>query len=287
MDRQEAETIIKASPLANYVDELSRLFEPSIRLIAEPVSMDKLALGESHFGGDADLPLNFEWPEDATGPLSLIAQMNLSDCYRIMPESPLPSTGWLCFFYETTDQVWGFDPDDRHSWRVCYFNADSTSLQRHRISDGSKGTAFKPTRLLMRQDVTLPLPGDDFFPLPFDCDDDQDETYYELYEALTFQLDRNSHRLLGHPAMIQGEMRQECQLVSNRLYCGNEKGRSDPVAKEHLGGAKDWMLLLQVDSHEDGPGWMWGDAGMLYFWIRRQDLQSLEFNKSWMILQCG
>ncbi|MBN2825133.1 MAG: DUF1963 domain-containing protein, partial [Campylobacterales bacterium] len=31
----------------------------------------------------------------------------------------------------------------------------------------------------------------------------------------------------------------------------------------------------------------WGDLGLLYFWVRESDLKSLDFRKSWMILQCG
>jgi uncharacterized protein YwqG len=50
-------------------------------------------------------------------------------------------------------------------------------------------------------------------------------------------------------------------------------------------GAQDWILLLQVDSDDDAQ-MMWGDAGMLYFWIRRQDLAQAAFGKAWCILQC-
>ncbi len=62
----------------------------------------------------------------------------------------------------------------------------------------------------------------------------------------------------------------------------------------HLGGpsvpegAKDWILLLQVDTDDDsdGPGWMWGDCGRIYFWIRRQDLAARRFDRAWTVLQC-
>jgi uncharacterized protein YwqG len=50
-------------------------------------------------------------------------------------------------------------------------------------------------------------------------------------------------------------------------------------------GADDWLLLLQLDS--DGTAdVLWGDVGMLYFWIRRQDLQEQRFDKVWMTMQC-
>jgi uncharacterized protein YwqG len=45
------------------------------------------------------------------------------------------------------------------------------------------------------------------------------------------------------------------------------------------------MLLLQIDS-DDAIGWTWGDAGRLYFWIRKQDLAARRFDRVWTILQC-
>jgi uncharacterized protein YwqG len=32
---------------------------------------------------------------------------------------------------------------------------------------------------------------------------------------------------------------------------------------------------------------VWGDFGMLYFWIRRNDLVDRRFDRCWMALQCG
>jgi uncharacterized protein YwqG len=38
---------------------------------------------------------------------------------------------------------------------------------------------------------------------------------------------------------------------------------------------------------DDDAGMMWGDGGMLYFWIRREDLEKSRFDRCWMILQCS
>jgi len=64
-------------------------------------------------------------------------------------------------------------------------------------------------------------------------------------------------------------MRNQTQLVANGLYCGDESGYQDPKAKELESDAAAWNLLLQIDS-DDCTGWMWGDSGTVYFWIRGQ-----------------
>ena len=51
-------------------------------------------------------------------------------------------------------------------------------------------------------------------------------------------------------------------------------------------GAADWRLLLQLDS-DDGVDFMWGDAGVLYFWIREADARAMRFDRVWLVLQCA
>ena len=81
-------------------------------------------------------------------------------------------------------------------------------------------------------------------------------------------------------------MELECQLASNGLYVGDATGYQHPRRFELEGGATDWELLLQLDSDDDAD-MMWGDAGALYFWIRKQDAETADFSKVWMVLQCG
>ena len=59
---------------------------------------------------------------------------------------------------------------------------------------------------------------------------------------------------------------------------------NDPQAKELSKGAKEWQLLLQIDTDEN-IGMRWGDAGMIYYWMRASDLQKCDFDDSWLVLQ--
>jgi uncharacterized protein YwqG len=91
--------------------------------------------------------------------------------------------------------------------------------------------------------------------------------------------------MFGWPDLVQNPMQLECQLASNGIYVGGAAGWRDPRVPQLEGGAAEWMLLLQVDT-DDEAGWMWGDSGTLYYWIRRPDLAAGRFDRIWMIFQC-
>jgi uncharacterized protein YwqG len=94
------------------------------------------------------------------------------------------------------------------------------------------------------------------------------------------------HQVWGFPDPIQGdEMELECQLVSHGLYCGDSSGYLSREAAPLKDGARDWRLLLQIDTDEE-LGVMWGDGGILYFWIREEDARAGRFDQAWAVLQC-
>jgi len=84
--------------------------------------------------------------------------------------------------------------------------------------------------------------------------------------------------------VIQNEMDVQCQLVTH----GSPLEDFQTLAAKRLEDTtRDWIMLLQLDTDDSGPpGWMWGDAGCLYFWIRQQDLAAHRFERCWTILQC-
>lgn len=78
----------------------------------------------------------------------------------------------------------------------------------------------------------------------------------------------------------------EAQLVMNGLYCGDASGYRDPRRTDLERACEEWRLLLQLDSDETAK-LMWGDLGMLYFWVRQSDLSRGDLSSAWMTLQCG
>ena len=101
------------------------------------------------------------------------------------------------------------------------------------------------------------------------------ETYIEFCETLWPARSPGEvvkHQMFGYASPVQNEMELECQFQRS-----GEKPRWDLPPERFIDASRDWVLLLQVDSDDGkaGPGWMWGDAGMVYFWIHRDDLTGI------------
>jgi len=212
-------------------------------------------------------------------PLGFIAQIDLSKTPRV--SDMLPESGWLYFFYDRSSQPWGFDPADRGACRVVYVDCDRSTLQSIKPPDDADADHLAACRAV-EATAMLSLPGE----LP---NVEYGTAAYKAYEQLREQLAPAGgilHQLVGLAGEIQHPMEEECQLVTNGLYCGDSTGYESPQAAALRPGAADWRLLLQIDTDEDGPGWMWGDCGRIFFWIREQDLRSRRFDDVWLILQC-
>lgn len=269
-------------------------------------SLVKDVSGRSRFGGAPLLPPAASWPSyqpietempSAPGPppdrrrldqrhLEFLLQVDLAEVRGDFggAEQLLPESGLLTFFYDVENQPWGFDPENLDGSRVLLF--DDGDVVERIPPEGveplkRRGITFFPS-------VTFPHYGsriyealDERVVLPVQYDEFVNEVEAQGYPDAS-----GRHRLLGHAANIQGDMQLEAQLVSHGLYCGDETGYQDPRAAKLVPGASDWLMLLQLDT-DDGVDMMWGDVGMLYFWIRRADLLARRFERTWMTLQCS
>lgn len=234
----------------------------------------------SHFGGDPQLPAGIEWPEHNGKRLTLLARVSLPEVHAAGAIDWLPRTGALLFFYDAEDEPWGFDPKDAGSARVLLV----PDLAQPAVADaGGPGDFDLPTQPIMFTAIQSPPgPHRDGFVIQ------EDEV--EPFEALGAQMygGKPRHQIGGFPYCVQNDsMELECQLVTHGLYLGDETGWNDPHVEQLAAGSADWRLLLQLDD-DDEPGMpMWGDCGLLYFWIREQDAREGRFDRGWTILQCS
>lgn len=271
----------------------------TIRLYQTEADDNTIGIGQTKIGGNPDLPNEIAWvsetntiettekkflifsskkQETITKPLSFIAQINLTEVSKFDKDNLLPKSGMLYFFYSAEQEAWGFDYKDKNKFKVIYWNGNLSELRRNDFPNDLPGySCFKPCSVEVKSEISLPSYGHEVYD---DFEDGEDDKFWEeVYD------DGNLNKLLGYSDNIQNDMEFECELVTNGLYCGDPSGYNDPRAKELEPNAKNWRLLLQIDSNEEN-GMMWGDVGRLYFWIRKDDLLNQKFDKSWFSLQC-
>lgn len=285
MDATALAGLMEAAGLGSKRDPLLRLVLPAVRFFTDPAT--RLSLGESRIGGAPDVSGDFRWPEFGGQPLAFIAQLNLAQFASLLPAGELPLAGWLLFFNDARQQNWGFDPKDRGSAIVAYVPPDAV-LQRIAVPESlDEQGRFSPCAVRDLR-VVLTLPGYEsplLDPLGF-SKGEQDRYFEDVLQPLNAAEGQVYHQLGGYAEPIQNDMQLECQLTTHGIYCGDASGYEDPRRNALEAGTADWRLLLQVDS-DDNAQMMWGDAGRLYYWIRRQDLAARRFDDSWLILQCG
>jgi uncharacterized protein YwqG len=253
---------------------LRRLLLPSLRLrSAGPTAPDSTG---TRFGGLPLLAAGTGWPHSPSGqPQSFLAQLNSNDVSKLLPADTL-----LAFFYDVEEQPWGFDPADAGGWRVI-----ATPVAEARPQSGP-AEAFAPLAAVADPVDTVPDRWEEPIDEPASRNrSEHKEAYEEFYDAAERDDEIAVHRVFGWPEIIQNPMQRECQLASNGVNTGTPEGWRDPRVAELEPGAADWILLFQIDSDEDA-GWMWGDAGRIYYWIRRQDLAAGVFDRVWLVLQC-
>ena len=103
----------------------------------------------------------------------------------------------------------------------------------------------------------------------------KDEELSEPYDYGNF-----SHRLLGHPDYIQlGDTRYMLALdhdTEGRFISDGFGNYTNPA--EFVAEARRWRLLAQFTGDEHAR-MSWGNGGMIYFWIREEDLAARRFDQ--------
>jgi uncharacterized protein YwqG len=236
------------------------------------------APSRSHFGGSPNLPPQVAWPERNGTSLACLARLSLPEIHRAHPIEWLPRDGALLFFYDIDNQPWGFDPKDRGGWAVRLVPdlADAVSSAGSSSGLPHRNVAFR------RIDVLPSFDRDAVERLALSSK--ESDRYADLSDAV-FRTEPR-HQIAGFPSPIQGDgMELESQLASHGVYCGDERFNTDSRVPSLTPDAVTWRLLLQFDS-EDDLDVMWGDAGIIYYWVEADAARVGRFENAWLILQC-
>ncbi len=267
-----------------------------------PMAADApIAPGGSKFGGKPDLPADFAWPYHegvdysdvrANRPLAFLAQLNCAELKPYDAEHLLPETGVLSFFYELETTPWGYDPADRGCARVYWFENEPLQPTEH-PDDLMEEYRFAELALDFSASVMLPS-YEEFDHLTCGETDIDWDDYEELCAERELHVphEEDQHTVLGYASLMQGECLTECEMVERRgLYMGNGDAMLalGEIERAQLNAdSRAWVLLFQMGSVETAEmELMFGDCGLIYFYIRREDLARRDFSRVWLILQCG
>jgi hypothetical protein len=245
--------LLEAQELGRLIPDLTPQVRPAIRLATSRT--DDIAIGASKVGGDPDLPADVAWP-DRGGPMEFLAQIDLAEAAAALP-TRLPSSGHLWFFLRTG--AWGGKPAD--DGLVLYAPAGVELASR--TFPGAEAPEQTPSSCAVTMTGYEDLP-DESAVLPPRAEEHEVEGYLEIRDYLA-QAGGSAHKLLGHDNPVQGPVLEE--------------------ARHEAKDGADWILLLQLDT-DDRAEMMWGDAGMLYFCIRADDLDARRFDQALLIMQC-
>jgi uncharacterized protein YwqG len=269
----------KMYKLTHYLDALKPMLKPKIDVALTSTVGSNSNDVFSRMGGRPDLNINQVWPKDENGKsLSFIGQLKAIEVSKFDASGLFPKNGLLSFFYCSEQEAWGFDPKDKQRFRVIYTKESETVVKHEFPEDLDSSAIFKLNYL--KFSAELSIPSFEYEIINEMIADEDVDNYLDLCEG-------SENQIFGYANCVQGTMELECQLVSNGLYCGDATGYEDPRRNELEKGANDWVLLFQVGSDEYKTGMIWGDSGTLFYWIKKQDLAKNDFDKAWLILQCG
>lgn len=247
-------------------------------------------------GGKPYLPSDFVWPvftskeDHVTRPLSFFCQVNLAEIKTYDNDHMLPTCGMLYFFYECESFRWGFDPDDSGAAQVFYFENTDGFVPFDLPQELDKAYIMPEIAVKFSTKNSYPMYEELEFHSDIVCEwEDYDKSLEKL--GVNMEDDPEGHKLLGYADIIQNEMVSECERAIRGLYSGDSESYRKTTEDENADiqeKAKDWILLLQLGTIEkDEFEWMFGDCGMLYYYIKKEDLAAKRFENAWFCVQCG
>jgi len=242
--------LAREAGLADIADDLAALARPSLRLLDEP-GLPEPPVGGTRLGGLPDLPADVAWPH---------------------PPWPAGEREAMTFFGQVALAITGPTAPPRAAPAARH--ARRRAAARRRV----RGRPPRPddARLVGPEDEALRV-------LVRPAGHGDEKKYWALEMSLRggqgIEDWRAEHRMLGWPRLEQDDVFVD--LASMRLEAeGIPYDTAEMVAQ-----ARDWRLLLQVDSF--GLGTSFGDGGHLYFGILADDLAAGRFDRVQAASQCS
>lgn len=263
MKKEDFISALTASNLEKYLPRFEALMQDSIRYhLTQIQDYADVAIGSSRMGGFPDFPPTLIWPADNNGtPLAFIAQLNLKEIHPFDQDQLLPDKGVLYFFFDGDQGMGGYAANEKHLFRIIYFDGNDDALEpvKDYPENFPEPGQFWPCSFTYTREMFLPDRWSKEY--AFMTPEEKELFFSKVYPGAYI------NKTLGIPDILQGnDMPYLCQKVY-------------PESAE-----EDWVLLLQVDSNEQAC-MNWSDAGRIYYWIRKQDLEKRNFDNCWCVMQ--
>lgn len=271
-----------------------RLARPSARF--RPV--DDPARADVQLGGVPLLPKGVRWPVWDGLPLDFVADVDLAGVHRVLDDAPLPARGRLFFFVAAGlfgprgELVGALEPRSRPGWRVLLVpeEVERRPAEPPPVEPGVPVQAgpvgpFPAAHGELVGEVTVPDPFESGMPPEW-----EDDAVFDAFDALDLGgWSGPFHRVGGWPQPTQSAPAAPVAMAAAGLV--TPEGEVDwqaPEVEQATASANDeWWLLLQLDTDDAGPpGWMWGDAGVLFFYGRPEQLRRGEVDDVWCNWDC-
>ncbi|MEK4027456.1 YwqG family protein [Pseudobacillus sp. FSL P4-0506] len=261
---QRIDHLLREHKLSHKKSAIMTSLRNSIGIEKKAIKEEEIPIGTSKLGGLPDMPDGMEFPSYENGYLWFIGQFNLKEAKPYDKDNLLPEKGILYLFYDAHEQPWGFE-EDEGCYKVLYFDGDVCELKRRAFPGESEGDySLDAYKIAFRNIYTISEHPEN---LPFE-DENEEDRFWNFRQELMQPEDENgsivpAHYMLGEPFNVQNDVFEE-------LY----------------DSSKHPVLLFQIDSDEQDLGVMWGDSGLLYFCIEKEELLAKQFDKVTFTLQC-
>ena len=252
----------------HYTELLKSFSRDAIQISLAQDDNAPLPTGCSKYGGRPDVADDFQWPHDNSGrPLSLLLQIDCADLAPLDREGLLPTSGHLYFFYELSEMR---RDGKKNSVRVIY--NDLFSSQLHPLDypvNLDKEHQLRECRLQFSQITSLP-----------DIEEIGHLTHKPFKTIDNLEFEEASAQLL-----------EEYWTGSEGI--GNMLGYAFLIQKPIVKDLSNHVLLLELDSSEywqedvkTHHNLQFGNDGIIYFYIKREDLLARRFDNIKFALQC-
>ena len=285
--RNELETKLRDYQFAHAIPYLLETTKFGIRC-AKTDPTDYTIPGRSRVGGDPDLPPDWEWPMTVDGQaMTFLAQLNLQDLVQHDSSAFLPKEGMLSFFVGVDEPAY----DIEHRVLVMTTEQLAAAVHRHSPEETTMEESFKGFALSAR--ATLEPPNYAYIDYDqIESDVVGYEEFEEVYQDIRDEGKQDILQLFGYPTSQHDDEEYEAalRLLTGQDYDYNKDSALNQITKK-LGGDKDKakqeiediVMLLEIDTDDD-VGFCWWDAGVLHYFIRKEDLLAGRFDRTYCSL---